>query len=192
MRFRGFLRFGWVGALAVAGLLGAAYAQDGVTVTNVEDSSADMTREVQLSPQEMAKEATKILEGMDAAQRDVGKMLAKAKEERDVVKVLCLEDKVSQMELARKAAGERSESLNEAVGSQDKELATHAYTILVVLKERVAQLSAEANQCIGVEAGFVGDSRVSVDIDPNIPEDPSDYPENPIITVPPGCVSCVL
>jgi hypothetical protein len=174
MGFRGFLRFGWVGALTV-GVLGAAHAQDGVSVSDAEDS-ANMTREVQLTPQEMAKEATKILGGMDTAQRDVGRMLEEAKEERDVVKVLCLDDKLSQMGIARRAAGERSQSLSDAVG----------------LNDQVTQLSAEANQCIGVEAVFVGDSRVSVDIDPNIPEDPSGYPENPIITVPPGCVSCVL
>jgi hypothetical protein len=172
--------------------LSAAHAQDGVTVTNAEDSSTDATREVQLAPQEMAQEATKILEGMDAARRGVGRMLEEAKEERDVVKALCLEDKLSQMDIARRAAGDRSQSLGESVRLNDQELATHAYSILVVLNERVAQLSAEANQCIGVEAAFVGDSRVSVDIDPNIPDDPSGYPENPIITAPPGCVSCVL
>ena len=191
MGFRGFLRFGWVGALTVVGVLGAAHAQDGVTVTNAEDST-DMTRKVQLTPQEMAKEATKILGGMDTAQRNVGRMLEEAKEENDVVKVLCLDDNLSQMGVARRAAGERSQSLSDAVGLNDQEGATHAYTLLVVLNERVTQLSAEANQCIGTEAAFVGDSRVSVDIDPNLPEDPSGYPENPIITVPPSCVSCVL
>jgi len=82
--------------------------------------------------------------------------------------------------------------LVEAVAVQDHELATHAYTILVVLSDRMTQLSAEASQCIGVEAGFVGDSQISISIDPGIPKDPSGYPDSPINTVPPECVSCVL
>lgn len=193
MRIRGFFRLGLIGAVAAAALLGAAYAQEGAAEPPAADpASADMQREVQLSPEEMSAEAEKILSGMDLAAKNVRKMLAKAREERDVVKALCLDDKLTQIDVTRRSAGERSDALQQAVARQDRELATHEYTILVVLKERVEQLSAEANQCIGVEAGFVGETKVTVDIDPNLPaDDPSEYPENPIITVPPGCVSCV-
>lgn len=193
MQIRGFIKFGLIGALAVGGLLGAAYAQEGAAQPAPTDgASAEMKREIQLSPEEMSQEADKILNGMDVATKNVRNMLAKAREQRDVVKALCLDDKLTQMDVTRRSAGERAEALEQAVSRQDKELATHEYTILVVLKERIQQLSAEANQCIGVEAGFVGESKVTVDIDPNLPaEDPSEYPENPIITVPPGCVSCV-
>ena len=193
MRIRGFIQFGLTGAVVAAALLGAAYAQEsGAEAGAAEPASAEMRRDVQLSPEEMSAEADKILSGMDLAANNVRKLLAKAREERDVVKALCLDDKLTQMDVTRRSAGERSDALNQAVERQDKELATHEYTILVVLKERVEQLSAEANQCIGVEAGFVGETKVTVDVDPNLPaDDPSEYPENPIITVPPGCVSCV-
>lgn len=193
MKVRGFLRFSWIGALAVAGLLGAAYAQEGAAAAPpaADTGSADMAVEVQLSPEEMGQEADKILAGMETAASNVRKLLAKAREQRDVVKALCLDDKLTQMDVTKRSAGERSSALRQAVARQDKELASHEYTILVVLKERVQQLSAEANQCIGVEAGFVGETKVTVDIDPNLPsDDPSEYPENPVITVPPGCVSC--
>jgi hypothetical protein len=119
-------------------------------------------------------------------------MLGKAREENDVVKALCLDDKLSQLHVTQQSASERAKSLRLAAARQDQGLASHDFTIMVVFKERVAQLAAEANQCVGVEAGFVGDSTITVDIDPNLPsEDPSEYPINPIISVPPGCVSCV-
>lgn len=193
MQIRGFLRFGWIGVLAVAGVFGAAYAQDEATPAPGGDQpSGEMRREVQLSPEEMSQEAGRIIAGMETSTRNVRKMLAQAREQRDVVKALCLDDKLTQMDVARRSADERAEALEQAVSRQDKELATHEYTILVVQKERVEQLAAEANQCIGVEAGFVGDTKVIVDIDPNLPgEDPSEFPENPIVTVPPSCVSCV-
>jgi hypothetical protein len=140
----------------------------------------------------MAKDANAIIQTMDSVAQSVRAMLAKAREEKDVVKTLCLDDKLTQIDVARQSASERADALKQALASQDQELASHEYTILLVLKERVGQLSAEANQCIGVEAGFVGDSKITIDIDPNLPsDDPSQYPVNPIITDPPGCVSCM-
>ncbi|HNT00333.1 MAG TPA: hypothetical protein PLJ27_10855 [Polyangiaceae bacterium] len=192
MRLQRFFKFSWILALAAGGVFGAAQAQEATAPAQPASPSVESPREPQLSMDEMAKEAKSILRAMDADLVVVSKMLGKAREERDIVKVLCLEDKLSQMEVTRKNAGERSESLQGAVRAQDKELAKHAFTLLTVLKERMAQLSAEANQCIGVEAGFVGDSQVTVDVDPTLPEDPSEYPSSPIIMIPPSCVSCVL
>jgi hypothetical protein len=191
MKIRKFLRLGWVGAIAAAGILGAAYAQENATDPTA-GTAADTSRTVQLSPEQMAVETDKILAGMDGAAKNVRKMLSDAREKNDVVKALCLDDKLTQIDVAQRSASERSAALRQAVSRQDQELATHEYTILVVLKDRVQQLTAEANQCIGVEAGYVGSTKVTVDIDPNLPsDDPSEYPENPVITVPPSCESCV-
>jgi len=38
----------------------------------------------------------------------------------------------------------------------------------------VDQLVKEANQCIGEEAGFIGESQVSLQVDPNIPDNNTD------------------
>ena len=192
MQIRKFLRLGWVGAIAAAGILGAAYAQDNPAQPPA-GTAADTARNVQLRPEEMNTESDKILAGMDSAARNVRKMLSGAREKNDVVKALCLDDKLTQIDVAQRSATERAAGLRQAASRQDQELATHEYTIMVVLKDRVQQLTAEANQCIGVEAGYVGATKITVDIDPNIPsDDPSEYPENPVITVPPSCVSCVL
>ena len=58
-----------------------------------------------------------------------------------------------------------------------------------VLRDRVRSLVAEANQCIGEETGFIGESQVTVQIDPTIPDDPSAYPNDPIISQPPVIAS---
>jgi hypothetical protein len=193
MQFRGLFKYGWLGALTLVGLLGVASAQEeGTPPAPSADGSVDMNRNVQLSPEEMVKESDGILLDAEAAARNIQKMLGKAREDRDVVKSLCLDDKLSQLHVTQQSAGERAKSLRLAAARQDQGLASHDFSILLVFKERVAQLAAEANQCVGVEAGFVGDSTITVDIDPNLPtDDPSEYPTNPIISVPPGCVSCV-
>jgi hypothetical protein len=84
--------------------------------------------------------------------------------------------------------------LEAAVTRNDAELANHEFTILTVLRQRSEQLVAEANQCIGEEAAFIGDTRTSVQIDPQIPPDETPYPvTDPVVVIgPPQCSSCTL
>jgi hypothetical protein len=172
--------------LALAALLGVAYAQDTQSGT-----SAGMRRDVKLTPEEQLKSSDAVLGRIDQAANTVRKQLEQARAQHDVVKTLCLNDKLTQIDVAGRSARDRKEALRQAVSRQDTELSAHEYTILMVVKERVDQLSAEANQCIGEEAGFVGETRVTVTINPNMPtEDPSNYPTDSVVSVPPECASC--
>ena len=110
-----------------------------------------------------------------------------------MVRVLCLNDKLNQIDLATRTASDRTEALNAAASQNDLDHTKHEFTVVVVLKDRVRSLVSEANQCIGEETGFVGDSRVTVTIDPNIPEsDPSEFPNDPIVNTPPTLSSPTL
>jgi hypothetical protein len=173
----------------VCGAFGIAYAQD--QAKPPADASVGMKRDVKLSPEDQLKAADAVLGRVDNAANTVRKQLEQARAQRDVVKSLCLNDKLTQIDVAARSAKDRREALRQANARQDAELGNHEYTILMVLKDRVDQLIAEANQCIGEEAGFVGETRVTMTLDPNLPrEDPSQYPENPMISVPPNCASC--
>lgn len=190
MRLARLVKLGLFSVLAL-GILGVAYAQD-VPPAPAADTAVGMKRDVKLTPEEQLKQADSVLGRMDAAANQVRKQLEQARAQRDVVKTLCLNDKLTQIDVASRSARDRREALKQATSRQDTELANHEYTILMVLKDRVEQLVAEANQCIGEEAGFVGETRVTVSVDPNLPkEDPAQYPENPIIIIPPNCASCV-
>ena len=192
MRIPRLVKIGFFGLL-ISGGFGVAYAQDlDKTAPPPADGSVGMKRDVKLSPDEQLKAADAVLGRIDNASNTVRKQLEQARAQRDVVKSLCLNDKLTQIDVAARSGKDRREALRQAAARQDSELATHEYTILMVLKDRVDQLIAEANQCIGEEAGFVGETKVTVTIDPNLPrEDPAQYPENPIISVPPSCASCV-
>jgi parvulin-like peptidyl-prolyl isomerase len=176
----------------VTGALGVAYAQDADRSVPVADGAASMKRDVKLSPEEQLKAADAVLGRIDTASNTVRKQLEQARAQRDVVKSLCLNDKLTQIDVASRSGKDRREALRQATSRQDAELANHEYMIMMVLRDRVDQLIAEANQCIGEEAGFVGETRVTVSVDPTLPrEDPAQYPENPLISVPPACVSCI-
>jgi len=122
---------------------------------------------------------------MQATAATTQRMLAQARLARDVVKTLCLNDKLSQVDVASRSATDRKASLHAAVARNDQELSNHEFTILVVLKKRAEQLSAEANQCIGEEASFIGANNIVTTVDTTLPVgDPTDSPTWAIAWVP--------
>lgn len=155
------------------------------------DASAGLARQVNLSPAEQLAQADTFILRMDAARTSIRRLLEQARQQRDVVKTLCLNDKLNQLDVALRSARERRQSLEAAANRKDVDLANHEYTILAVLRQRTDQLTAEANQCVGKEVAVIGESAVTSTIDPNLPqEDPSQYPVSNVIVQLPACHSC--
>jgi hypothetical protein len=134
----------------------------------------------------MLSQARGFLPIMDRSAVGVRRQLQLAREQKDVVKALCLNDKLNQIDLATRTATDRVGGLEAAVNANDAERSKHQYTVILVLRDRVNTLVSEANQCIGEDVGFVGDSNVTMEIDPDIPDiDPSGFPDDPVIVEPP-------
>jgi hypothetical protein len=191
MRIR---RLGWglTACVLLSALYGVADAQTSTPSPTPGDTSVGMQRQVNLSPKEQLAQADVFLARMGVTGTNVRHLLEQARATRDVVKTLCLNDKLNQIDVATRSARDRRTSLDQAVQRTDADLANHEFTILTVLRQRVEQLSAEANQCIGEEAVLFGETKIVTTIDPNLPhEDSSTYPDNPIISIPPPCVSCI-
>jgi hypothetical protein len=149
--------------------------------------------DVSLTPQQMLERVRAIVPEMEGLRGSVNAQLTEAKKNKDVVKALCLDDKVKQMKLATDTAKDRVVGLSSAVTQNDPDRSRHEFTVIQVLRERVQTLVAEAQQCIGEETGFVGNSEVVVNIDPAIPDaDPSDFPEDPLVSEPPVLSSPTL
>lgn len=157
------------------------------------DATAGLARQVTLSPAEMRAQADAFVARMDGARGIVRRMLETARAQRDVVKTLCLTDKLNQLDVAIRSSRERKQSLDAAVVRSDADLSAHEFTILSVLRHRTDQLTAEANQCIGTTESYIGEkAEVTVQIESNMPqEDPSQYPVTSVIVQPPTCASCV-
>lgn len=150
-------------------------------------------QDVNLSPKEMLERVRSHVPEMDKLRAGVAEQLAEARKKKDVVKALCLDDKVKQMKLATDTAKDRVVDLTSAVSQNDPDRSKHEFTVIQVLRERVQTLVTEAQQCIGEETGFVGDSDVTVEIDPAIPDtDPSEFPDDPLVSDPPVLSSPTL
>jgi hypothetical protein len=172
----------WIGVgAAVLGLTGSATARPGEPVAQV-----GFVRAPQLSPQDELAEADATIAKMDQSSGTIRRQLDAARQGRDVVRSLCLSDKLSQVDVAARSARDRQTALQAAVQRNDTELANHEFTILTVLRQRSEQLGAEANQCIGEEVAFVGQTQVVTVVDPNQPVDnTTDYPPVEPIVAPP-------
>ena len=137
-----------------------------------------------LSAAQMKQEAATYVPQMEQGGSAVRRQLEEARAARDVVKVQCLNDKLTQLDVAIRSARDRYAAFMVAVDRGDTERSRHEFTVLQVLRDRARELVAEANQCIGEETGFVGESRLTVEIDPGMPE-PATYPESPVVPVSP-------
>lgn len=183
-------------SLLALGVAGVAIAQGGPPAGQTPpggagDVNGALQRQVALSPQEQLAQADGDMARMEQSRSNVRRQLMEAREQRDVVKTLCLNDKLTQLNVAISSAQERRDALAAAVKRGDGDLANHEFTIMSVLRQRSDQLSTEANQCVGEEVGVVGQSSVTSTVDPNLPEeDPSEYPDFTVVVEVPDCASC--
>jgi hypothetical protein len=132
-----------------------------------------------------AADANAWVQEMRTGRNQVQEQLAEARKERDVVKVLCLSDKLNQLDTAVASGEERAENLQGALARGDGPQAKHEMQMLGAIRERVSGLVSEANQCLGEEMGFLAEPEISVQIDPDIPGDSSGLPNDPTLSVPP-------
>jgi len=151
-------------------------------------ANGGLARQVALTPTEMVAQADSDLARMEGGRGGVAKQLATARQARDVVKTLCLNDKLNQIDVAIRSARERKTALDLAAKRGDGDLSNHEFTIMSVLRQRSDQLVAEANQCIGEEAAFGGDAAVTMTVD-GVPSDDG-RPDLTIVVDPPQCSSC--
>jgi hypothetical protein len=180
----------WFGITTfVLAVAGSATAEPAVPAP--PDAELGFKRNANLSPQEMIAEGTAAVTRLQNASATVGRQLTQARGSRDVVKTLCLNDKLSQIDVTTRSAQDRLSALQSAVGRGDIEGAHHHFSILTAHRQHAEQVTSEANQCIGEEIAFVGATSVSTQIDEGIVNDAvTDLTDTTVVVaVPPPTVS---
>lgn len=164
-------RAGLVGAavLLVFGAVRGASAQADDVFAELPGADAPPAAEDTASAEQRAARVRAVLGSIERASQAVQRELQLAREARDVVRVLCLSDKLGQIDVALTSAEDRATALRTALARGDAERVRHEQTVLDVLDDRVRVLLAESNQCVGEETGFIGDADISVTVDPNLP-----------------------
>ena len=150
-----------------------------------EGEGIDVQRRADLSPEEQMTEAQQTeRRGLEISRR-VSAMLDEARRENDIIRVTCLNDKLTQINAHLRTLQSRRENLQEAIQTGDDGRRNHEFTVITVLGQHFTTLEQEANQCIGQDIFETGTTQVVTTIDPSTPEeDPSNIPTPPPPSVP--------
>jgi hypothetical protein len=130
---------------------------------------------------------------MDATRQRIYRDYAAARDQRDIVKSLCLDDKLNQIDVALRTAGEHLRALEQASRIGDRDAVNHERMLLDVLGERARAVDGEAHACVDkttIEKGEPdGGGRFE---EPPRPGEEATvaFPVPPVIIEPPACASC--
>jgi hypothetical protein len=129
-----------------------------------------------VSPQELVAQGNVILQRGSATSQSVRKMLDNARKEADIIKITCLDDKLTRIDVNLRTAESRLDALKKAV---DPDRRTHEFTVLTVVGQKLEVLDQEAHQCVGQAMYETGATKVVTEIDTGMlpfEEDPSNPP----------------
>jgi len=176
--------------VAVGGLAYAVAQQEGdttVELIQVEPMGAQATEP--LSPAAQAKAAEAAVERAGRSCAAQAQALQSAKREQDIIRVTCLEDKLSQCDANLQNIKRRQVALGEAIDEGDSGRRNHEFTVIGVLSEKFSMLAQAANQCVGQDLFDTGETQVREEIGLFAPdENPAvvtTVPEWPIPFIPP-------
>jgi hypothetical protein len=165
------------GILLSAGVAMAAGAMAG-------DASVDLRKAEQLSPSETVKQAREYKQKMTDTSGRIDRLLDKAKKQKDVIKINCLQDKSTKVKGHIAVADQSMTTMNTAVSRSDDGARQHEFLRLTILVQKVIVLGTEAENCIGEDVSYVGETKVQVEVDPSIPDDvPTEPAANPPMDV---------
>jgi hypothetical protein len=153
--------------IALLVITGGAFAQD----------PGDAALKRQLNAADTVSQARDYMNKMQDTQKRVLTLQDQAKKKKDVLKLNCVNDRLTQLRGHLTVADQSMSALNGAVSRSDDGARSHEFTRLTILYQKVLVLGTEAENCIGEDVSYVGATKVDVEIDPSIPnEDPTQPP----------------
>ncbi len=114
------------------------------------------------------KDSASSVAGMRSSLKGVLSMLEDARTTKDVVKLNCVNEKLTQIKGLLRISEQSDVALQEAIARKETSSAEHEFTKVSIARSKVDQLRAEAEQCIG-QLAFRTDENVNVDVE--IPDD---------------------
>ncbi len=175
---------------AIALSFGVARAQP--APRNGDDAEVRSRRTATLSGADQLREATSIIENIGSMRRQVSDMLDRARQERDIIKTNCLNDKLTQIDVTLRSAREHQDLLQSAVSINNEGQRNHEFSLMTIFRTRGEGLRGEAQTCVGEEAGsFDRGTVVTLRVDPSITDRDTTSlapdnlaPDRPLVTSP--------
>lgn len=125
--------------------------------------------------------------------KDVLAKLEEARNTRDVVKLNCVNEKLTQIKGLLRISEQADVAMQEAIAKAESQSAEHEFTKVMIARQKVEQLRTEAEECIG-QLAFRTDENLLVEVEEpeGLPEDPTQPPAIPPMTASPPPASPTL
>ncbi len=117
-----------------------------------------------------AKRAAESVQAMRGSLRQVTARVEDARNEKDVVKLNCVNEKLAQIKGLLKVAEQSENALKEALATNDPS-ANVEFAKIGIAKGKIDGLSGDAQQCIG-QLAYIVDEKTTVEV-----QQPSNQPE---------------
>jgi hypothetical protein len=101
---------------------------------------------------------------MRVALKDVLQKLEEARNTKDVVKLTCVNEKLTQVKGLLRISEQSDVALQEAVARRESQSADHEFTKVTIARSKVDQLRAEAEQCMG-QLAFRADENATIEVE---------------------------
>lgn len=167
----------------------SVWAQSGGESVTATPATATPAAPVQEAPVEIAPDPEKVeragamIDSMRKVLRQVLKYLEEARAERDIVKLNCVNYKLSSVKGLLKISESSEVAMQEALAKRNGSAAGHEYQKIAIASRKVEQLLAETEACVGELSIFSGETSVEVLIsgpEPR-PADPAAGPPTPTV-----------
>jgi hypothetical protein len=140
-----------------------------------------------LTDAEKVDKASEHVVKMKGAMKGVLKRVEDARNEKDVVKLNCVNEKLTQVKGLLKVAEQADVALSEAIARKDDSADTEFLKISMA-RAKIDQLRSEADQCIG-QLAYVVDSETTVDVEqpenlPSLDVTRRQPPPEPVVSPP--------
>ena len=172
----------------ILSLATGAFAQSDEPEPITTRTAIDFGKASKLSDSDKIDTASTYLGEMKDVLSAVLDLLKDAREEKDVIKLNCINEKLTSIKGLIRISEQADITLQEAVAKGEKDTATHEFHKMAISHQKLKILKTEAEQCVGELAVAVGKTTVEVEVVKDVvPErDPTkvDLPETHIIRPP--------
>lgn len=91
--------------------------------------------------------------------------LKNARAEKDIVKLNCVNDKLTNVKGLLRISEQADVTMQEAIARRDTESAEHEFTKVIIAQRKTEQLLAESEACVGELAVYAGDTEVEMEVE---------------------------
>jgi hypothetical protein len=105
---------------------------------------------------------------VEVVKKLIGAQVEQSRQDKDLIRLNCLLDKASQVDVNGKMMDQSLQILREKVSQRDEKGQLHEYTRITIIHQKVEVLRTESDACVGVETNYIGPTKVVVEVPPGL------------------------